>query len=270
MSREVSAAALLPLLFLSACAPVAPQIEPAVLFLQAQDVSLTTAEPHLALPARVLRRSPDGALRALLVETADRASTTLQLPPDRAVEIVVAHGALSVDSEPLDRFDFLRAEGVAAMTLELQAGARLLVFFDDIRPRDEARVAIVRDDDTHWVPGLAMREAGRDDVPLEILHYRNDARNGARSYLVRVQPGLTIPWERHTVAEEAYLLEGDFSIAECLDGQIERFDYREGGYFYRPPGIAHNGPDSGSRGGAIMLIRTPGALTVDLVAGCPS
>jgi hypothetical protein len=46
-------------------------------------------------------------------------------------------------------------------------------------------------------------------------------------------------------------------------------DYATGEYFYRPGGIVHSGPQSGSQGGALWLLRTPTRLTVDFVDGCP-
>jgi len=57
-------------------------------------------------------------------------------------------------------------------------------------------------------------------------------------------------------------------LFECLEGREQRFDYRAGGYFYRAPGIVHGGPNSGSSGEIVMLLRTPDKLTVEFLPTC--
>jgi quercetin dioxygenase-like cupin family protein len=113
------------------------------------------------------------------------------------------------------------------------------------------------------------RDAGAA-APLEIKPLWTDAGTGAQLHLVKVAPGVTVPWEVHPVAEEGYLLEGDYRLAECLPSGRRDFDYGQGGYFYRPAGLLHSGPQSTSRGGATWLIRTPARLSAVFYPACPA
>jgi len=60
-------------------------------------------------------------------------------------------------------------------------------------------------------------------------------------------------YEVHPSVEEAWLLEGEFNLAECLPEGLKVWHMTGGSYFYRPPNIRHIGPNSGSRTYAIWL-----------------
>jgi len=77
-----------------------------------------------------------------------------------------------------------------------------------------------------------------------------------------------VPWESHSVVEEGYLLEGDYRLSECLPEGRKDGDYLPGGYFRRPADWIHSGPDSGTDGGAIWLMRSPGALDATFHDAC--
>lgn len=253
-----------------------PSYQDAVFFINAGDITAIPSPLAWNLPTRYLRDSNVTGV-ALEAQAAPGWSATDVTISDDTLEVYLLDGDLQVGNVVIAKGDYLRFDvGTAIPALRSDAGARFLLFSDTKRPRvsvnaDSAAQSAwthVRADETPWMAGTAMLEAGRDDVPLRIKHFRNDPRTGARTYLVSVRPGLSIPWEVHDVAEEAYILEGDFTLPECLADGIEVGRYDEGGYFYRPPEIAHNGPQSGTEGGVTMLIRTSGALTVELVEGC--
>ena len=109
-----------------------------------------------------------------------------------------------------------------------------------------------------WQPAtVAVRDMGRE-LALELKDLRYIPETGQRSWLLRVFTDFEIPWEVHTSAEEGFLLEGEFRNGECLaDGPVDGL-YRPGGYFYRPAGIAHGGPGSGTRDRRIMDSAHPG------------
>lgn len=249
----------------------------AVFFLHSSDVEPRPDRRAWNLPARILRDDPRTGV-AMEVEVAGGWSRNALTGYDRALEIIVLEGDIAFSGTGLAKGDYLRIPaGEVHRFISSECGARLLLFFEDGQPgRDDPMKAvvdtgkwqIVRDADAPWVGGTAMAEAGREDVPLQIKHYKQHPETGARTYLVRVQPGVEIPWEVHDVAEEVYMIAGEYRLAECLPGGKAVGTYRQGGYFYRPPGIAHNGPDSGAITETIMLIRTPGPLTVELVDGC--
>lgn len=248
-----------------------PSPPPGVFFIHARDLPPRSHALSFGLPAQVLRDNPTTG-SALLLDIPSAWSSKRILQLDHALEIYVLAGDLTLDDQQFEAEDFLRVPAGGSVTVVASSeGARILLFADPLLSSTNSESVehqIVRRSKVDWIPGTAMRDAGRDDVPLEILHLQNHPDTGARTYLVRVKPGLTIPWEVHKVAEEAFVIEGDFTLAECLDGEEHVFEYLEGGYFYRPAGIAHNGPQSGSRSGVVMLIRTPGPLTVELVDGC--
>jgi hypothetical protein len=75
-------------------------------------------------------------------------------------------------------------------------------------------------------------------------------------------------YEVHPSAEEAWLLEGEFNLAECLPEGLKIWHLTEGSYFYRPPNIRHIGPNSGSRSYAIWLFRTPAKLASEYFDDC--
>ncbi len=77
-------------------------------------------------------------------------------------------------------------------------------------------------------------------------------------------------YEAHKSAEEGFLLEGEFNLAECLPEGLKVWHMTEGSYFYRLPYIRHIGPNSGSRSYAIWFFRTPARLTSDYSDDCGS
>ncbi|MBO0719571.1 MAG: DUF4437 domain-containing protein [Blastocatellia bacterium] len=75
-------------------------------------------------------------------------------------------------------------------------------------------------------------------------------------------------YEAHPSAEEAWLLEGEFNLAECLPEGFRIWHMTGGSYFYRPPNIRHIGPNSGSRSYALWLFRTPARLASEYFDDC--
>lgn len=250
-----------------------------VFFIHADELKSTMFESVWNLPARSLRNSPiTGVALDIDIPAGFRAAEPLIF--DRTVELLALDGELTIANLDLASGDYLRIpHGTLVSPPTSERGSRVLLFADGgylsatrsnkLTDAEENRIHLVRDTDSPWVAGTAMADAGRDDVPLRIKHFKNDPVTGARMYLVSVAPGISIPWEIHDVAEEAYIVEGDYTLPECFPTGVEIGNYRKGGYFYRPPGIAHNGPASGSKTGVVMLIRTPGPLKVTLVDGCP-
>jgi hypothetical protein len=72
-------------------------------------------------------------------------------------------------------------------------------------------------------------------------------------------------WETRPTWEEGYLLEGEYRLAECLNGKSKAGVYTPGSYFFRPAGLPYMGPDAGAKGYAIWLFRTPAKSEVKLL-----
>jgi hypothetical protein len=95
---------------------------------------------------------------------------------------------------------------------------------------------------------------------------RQDEETGARTWIAGVLSGHPdYTWETHPTWEEGYLLEGEYRLAECLDGKSRAGIYTPGSYFFRPSGIPHVGPEAGAKGYAVWLFRTPAELNVKLL-----
>ena len=67
-------------------------------------------------------------------------------------------------------------------------------------------------------------------------------------------------WEAHPAFEEQFYLAGEFTQKERLREGTVTLVYGPGGYSFRPPGIWHLGPGSGTDSFCIRLVRTPERL----------
>ncbi len=228
-------------------------------------------------PGRILHRYTDGRLVAEIELPANwrwSSSSDEALPdkvstPTLALEVLVLAGELYFGDAQLTQYDYLQwPAGFGADTLHTQQPAKLLVFFDPPRSGDPAEPRIVRTAPTDWGgSSVSQRDTGVA-LKLEIRSLFKDDATGRWTWLLRAGPDLVLPWEVHRTVEEVYLVEGDYRLYECLPDGKTRFDYRPGGYFHRPAGIVHGGPDSGSPGDILMLLRTPTELTVEFKDGC--
>ena len=81
-------------------------------------------------------------------------------------------------------------------------------------------------------PGVARRELGIDPATR------------SRSYMIRMDPGSTLPSHAHVAVEHCYILDGDFEVA---GRRMQRGDYH-----LAPPGTLHDGLRS--EGGCVFLI----------------
>ena len=61
---------------------------------------------------------------------------------------------------------------------------------------------------------------------------------------------------------------GPYRLVECLSQGQVKSDYLPGGYFYRPAGIVHSGPESGPLSEVLWLLRSPTGLDVEFLPSC--
>jgi quercetin dioxygenase-like cupin family protein len=246
-----------------------------VAFVQQQSLPLGAADAFEGVPARVLSADPSIGRYAGVLDVPKGYGRDAGAMLPLTTEFYVLEGDLRFGAERLGPRDYAFVPpGVDFPALASQAGARVLVFHAPSTPdaaalaRQQAQGAYVtRDRDADWLPGTVSQAAGVD-VPLDVKHLRKDPHTGARTWLVRIRPGTQVPWERHSLTEEGFLLEGDYRLAECLRAGPVTGDYTPGGYFHRPGGILHSGPESGTRTGATWLMRSPGKLDVEFYAEC--
>jgi hypothetical protein len=189
-------------------------------------------------------------------------------------EIFVLEGDLSISGRMLtDRcYSFIPA-GMAHGPISTRNGCLALTFFDqepDVIASKESKPGAKLDQaieyknyfDETWALG-ATRAKTKTPPPLLVKVLRQDEQTGARTWVAGVLSGHpNYTWETHPTWEEGYLLEGEYRLAECLDGKSKTGVYMPGSYFFRPAGLPHVGPDAGAKGYAIWLFRTPAELNV--------
>jgi quercetin dioxygenase-like cupin family protein len=226
---------------------------------------------------QVRRLSGDAVSGRLAVHARFPAGWRLALaaPPAQSVEIVVLEGELQFGADALGRYDFAFVPPASPPpAIGSARGAQALLFFDPPSP-DAAAVARQRErgayvthfDASRWQPASLAKSAGAT-ADLRVMHLKKDPFTTARTWYVKLGGGMTTPWEVHSMVEEGYVMEGDYTLAECLPGGTVVGDYAQGGYFWRPGGIPHSGPESGTRAGVIWLQRSPVALDVAFFGGC--
>ena len=218
----------------------------------------------------LLRSAPDGSYAARITLSGTGTRRFGALP--QSSQLYVLNGELAVAGKRLGKGDFVHLpQGSEMGAVSGTAGTSYLVYGDapSENPPADAAAIVTRDAEVEWVPGKVAREAGAD-TPLFIKTLWQDEATGARTFLVRSAGGVAVPWELHLVSEEGFLVEGDYTLAECLPSGRRDFAYAPGGYFYRPAGILHSGPDSTSTAGATWLLRVPATLTATFYPSCPS
>jgi hypothetical protein len=189
-------------------------------------------------------------------------------------EIFVLEGDLTIGERTLtDRcYSFIPA-GMTHGPISSRNGCLALTFFNrepDVTASKESRPGSKIDRaieyksyyDEPWALG-STRAKSKNPPPLLVKVLRHDEQTGERTWIAGVLSGHPdYTWETHPTWEEGYLLEGEYRLAECLDGKSKAGVYTPGSYFFRPAGLPHVGPDAGAKGYAIWLFRTPAELDV--------
>jgi quercetin dioxygenase-like cupin family protein len=242
--------------------------------------------PQGSLVAQPFDRWPGVWARRLSEDaTTGRLAVHARFPPgwrlpapataSQSIEIVVLEGSLRFGAESLVRRDFAFVPpATPPPALSSATGAEALVFFDPPAP-DAAAVArqrergryVTRYDDARWQAATLAKAAGAT-AELRVMHLKKDPFTTARTWYVKLGPGMALPWEVHSMVEEGYVMEGDYTLAECLPGRTVVGDYAPGGYFWRPGGIPHGGPESGPRETVVWLHRSTAALDVTFYGDC--
>jgi hypothetical protein len=227
------------------------------------------------LKAKRLSRDPKtGAVSLLLYYPPDWRSRADSHYYTADEEIFVLEGDLTIGQRTLtDRcYSFIPA-GMAHGPIGSKSGCLALTFFDrepDVIASKESRPGSKIDQaieyknyyDEPWALG-STRAKSKTPPPLLVKVLRQDKQTGARTWIAGVLSGHpSYTWETHPTWEEGYLLEGEYRLAECIDGKSKVGIYTSGSYFFRPAGEPHVGPDAGAKGYAIWLFRTPAELDV--------
>lgn len=182
--------------------------------------------------------------------------------PGKSLELFVLSGELLVADLKLGPGGYAYLpSGTLGFNLGTASGARVLYFLDDVDPRAVIQTPLILD----------SRLVGWDPAPtpgLWIKELRADPGSSAKTWLLRIEPGASLGWERIATYREGYLLRGAYQHSECVEGEVLTWQYTPGGYFRRPPGTINGGPDAGAANESVWFLREPAAAEATPVAGC--
>lgn len=186
--------------------------------------------------------------------------------PGHSVEIFVLAGKLFLGEYELVEGGYAYLpSGTTGMPMRSDDGALILYFLDIANERAVIRTPLITNSALlDWsLPTLGPGSEG-----LSTKELRADPGSGARTWLLRMEPGSSRSWQYDSQSTEGYLLSGNTVESECVSGKPATFDYFPGGYFQRPAGAVFGGPEAGSATGATWFLRVPGHSETTIVPAC--
>jgi quercetin dioxygenase-like cupin family protein len=201
-----------------------------------------------------------------------RVSYRLAVPPDwsfttggspiHSVEIYVLAGQVEIGEFSLGPGGyFFIPPGMPGAQMRSGGGAVMLYFLDEADQAASIQTPIISSSD--------LIEWRQEDVGIRVKDLRLDPGSGARTWLMHIDQDAVMPYQQSSQIVEGYLLAGSMMYSECSGGMAGTDEYLPGGYFHRPPGAVHAGPDTQTTAGATWYLRTPGEEKIEFVDGCP-
>ena len=201
-----------------------------------------------------------------------RVSYRLAVPPDwsfttggspiHSVEIYVLAGAIQIGEFVLTPGGYFFAPpGMPGVEMSSDTGAAMLYFLDEANDRSAIQTPIISSSE--------IMEWQSRDVGVRVKELRRDPGSGARTWLMHIDANAVLPYQHSSQNVEGYLLAGSIRYSECSQGIAVTEEYFPGGYFHRPPGAVHAGPDTQTVTGATWYLRTLGEESVEYVDACP-
>ena len=205
-----------------------------------------------------------------------RSSKRLLLPPDwngstgaspgKSVELFVIAGEITLGDMSLQAGSYAYIPpGFTGSNLGTTDGALVLYFLDNLNPNAVIQTPLFLD--TNLIDWQPVSEAV-EDFGLSVKELRFDPGSGVKIWLLRIDPGATQLWRQSTVTEEGYLLSGSYRHSECVDGEVLTYDYLPGGYFARPAGAIHGGPEAVAISSSVWYLREMSRGVIQSVPGC--
>jgi hypothetical protein len=233
---------------LGACADKPPKI-PYPAFIQVDEMEDIFMASLPGVRAKQLSGDPQTRRTSNRIDLPADWSGTSGGVPGRSMEIFLISGAMMVADIELTAggYAFLPA-GSLGFNLSVKEGARILYFVNDTDPESVIRSPII-------INSYLLDWEYTAKTGVETKELRNDPGNGAKTWLVRVATGAAQAWESSTAIREGYLVVGNQQFAECVNGEVELWQYAAGGYFYRPANTISGGPESLALTEAVWFLR---------------
>ena len=182
--------------------------------------------------------------------------------PGKALEIFVLSGDLSLADVDLAAGGYVYVPpGSLGFNLVSDGGAQVLWFLNDADTDAAIRSPLIMDSRLlDWQP--------TDDIGVFTKDLRNDTGSGERTWLMRYEPGVVIPWQARSGSLEGYLMSGELQQSECVDGLAYTDVYLPGGYFKRPADAVHGGPEATVLSEATWFLREKKRSSIDFDVTC--
>ncbi len=184
--------------------------------------------------------------------------------PGKSLEIFVLAGNLSVGDDLVlgpGGYAYLPPGGLG-FNLRAYDGARVLYRIAEPSVDALIRTPLILDSSLlDWAPTGTPGESAKE--------LRFDPGSQARTWLLRLEPGASLPWRVGLSARDGYLLEGSVDYVECVTGKGQAGTYLPGGYFRRPADNVHGGPEVIVNEPAVWLLHEAVSLG-ESEAGCVS
>lgn len=254
------------LAFLTACTSTRPEVYYPV-YVQIADVPDTFLAAYPNTRAKVY--SEDNRSR--------RTSMRLQLPsdwsfvtgaaPGKTIEIYVLEGDLTLGEFELGPGGYAYLpSGSMGVNMSSLEGALLMYFIDDVQAGAVIETPIISNSN------LLDWQAASDSIEesgIATKELRMDPGSGARTWLLKIEPGAVQDWQKANNTQEGFMLSGEYHHVECSSHGPVWGDYLAGGYFLRPANAVNGGPESAAAQTTVWLMRVPNRTSIarDLYCG---
>jgi len=239
---------LLSLLFVAGCGSTKPKL-PYPAYVQTDELPDIFMAGLPGVRAKQLAGDPQLRTTSNRIDLPSSWAGTSGGSPGKALEIFVVAGDMTIADIALQPGGYAYLPpGSLGFNLKTRDGARILYFLDDVDPLNVIRSPIIIDSGLlDWEPTSVEYVATKD--------LRADPGSGARTWLLRIEPGASLPWESSTAIREGYMLAGQYQHSECYEGEPATWPYTPGGYMYRPGGVLNGGPEAVATTETIWLLR---------------
>lgn len=252
-------------LLLTACGSTPPKV-PYPAFVQADELPDVFLAGMPGIRAKQFAGDPQSRRTSnrLLLPADWKGSTGAS--PAKSVELFVVAGEITLGTMVMKAGSYAYIPpGFTGSNISTTSGALVLYFLDD--PDDSAVIQTPLFMDSNlleWQPASDAPE----DFGFSFKELRMDPGSGVRISLLRIDPGATQFWRQASTTEEGYMLSGNYSHSECVDGEVLTHSYLPGGYFARPGGAVHGGPESVATSSTVWYLRRMGKGAVQSVPAC--